>query len=165
MSDKETFLAAFDAEHEKTIKVLRAYPPDQSELKPSPKLKSARELAFVFALERGLGMKVWHDAFANGMPSGGFPTAPETWDEVLAAVDKMQDDFRAIVASAPDEAFDEEITFFVGPKTMGKMKRIDGLGFILFDEIHHRGQFTVYSRIAGGKVPALYGPSGDEPWF
>jgi uncharacterized damage-inducible protein DinB len=27
---------------------------------------------------------------------------------------------------------------------------------------HHRGQMTVYLRLMGAKVPALYGPSADE---
>ena len=35
---------------------------------------------------------------------------------------------------------------------------------MLLDHVHHRGQFTIYSRIAGGKVPQIYGPSADEPW-
>ena len=29
--------------------------------------------------------------------------------------------------------------------------------------VHHRGQLTVYRRLAGAKVPSVYGPSGDEP--
>jgi len=28
--------------------------------------------------------------------------------------------------------------------------------------IHHRGQLTTYIRPMGGKVPSIYGPSGDE---
>ena len=28
---------------------------------------------------------------------------------------------------------------------------------------HHRGQFGVYLRLLGAKVPSSYGPSGDEP--
>jgi uncharacterized damage-inducible protein DinB len=27
---------------------------------------------------------------------------------------------------------------------------------------HHRGQFGVYLRLLGAKVPSAYGPSGDE---
>jgi len=27
---------------------------------------------------------------------------------------------------------------------------------------HHRGQLTVYLRLLGEKVPAIYGPSADE---
>jgi len=30
---------------------------------------------------------------------------------------------------------------------------------------HHRGQMTVYLRLMGAKVPALYGPSADEQGF
>ena len=32
----------------------------------------------------------------------------------------------------------------------------------LFDAIHHRGQLSTYLRPMGGKVPAIYGPSGDD---
>ena len=39
----------------------------------------------------------------------------------------------------------------------------DALGIELLDHIQHRGQFTIYSRIAGARVPQIYGPSGDEP--
>jgi len=30
---------------------------------------------------------------------------------------------------------------------------------------HHRGQMTVYLRLMGAKVPALYGPSADDNRF
>jgi uncharacterized damage-inducible protein DinB len=30
---------------------------------------------------------------------------------------------------------------------------------------HHRGQLTVYLRLNDAKVPSIYGPSADEPWF
>ena len=30
---------------------------------------------------------------------------------------------------------------------------------------HHRGQMTVYLRLMGAKVPALYGPSADDKTF
>ena len=34
---------------------------------------------------------------------------------------------------------------------------------LLFDAIHHRGQLSTYIRPMGGKVPSIYGPSGDDP--
>ncbi len=34
----------------------------------------------------------------------------------------------------------------------------------VMDSVHHRGQFSVYLRLVGAKVPSIYGPSGDEPW-
>ena len=32
------------------------------------------------------------------------------------------------------------------------------------DQVHHRGQFSVYLRMAGGKVPSITVPPADEPW-
>jgi uncharacterized damage-inducible protein DinB len=64
----------------------------------------------------------------------------------------------------PDGDLDNTSTFFVGPKTPGPVKRSDFLWFLLHDQIHHRGQFSIYLRIVDGKVPSIYGPSLDEPW-
>ena len=54
-------------------------------------------------------------------------------------------------------------------KVIGRQKDVgpafDVLWGILMDSIHHRGQFSVYLRMAGGKVPSIYGPSADEPWM
>ena len=41
---------------------------------------------------------------------------------------------------------------------------VGGLLWIaLFDAVHHRGQLSTYIRPMGGKVPSIYGPSGDAP--
>ena len=163
---KQTFLENYDREHERTMRVLRAFPAEKSELRPHPKLKNARELAFVFVLERGLGTKVWHDEFAKaGGPSGAYPEAPKKWEDVLAALEKASADFRSLIESASDDDLNQVVHFFTGPKQMGEIKRIDWLWFLLFDQIHHRGQFSVYLRLADAKVPSIYVPSGDEPWI
>ena len=39
----------------------------------------------------------------------------------------------------------------------------DMLFGFLFDAIHHREQLSSYLRPMGAKVPAIYGPSGDDP--
>jgi uncharacterized damage-inducible protein DinB len=57
------------------------------------------------------------------------------------------------------------IAFPSGPKQMGEIRVMDFLWLMLMDSIHHRGQLSVYIRPAGGKVPSIYGPSGDEPWM
>jgi uncharacterized damage-inducible protein DinB len=36
---------------------------------------------------------------------------------------------------------------------------------VLMHQVHHRGQLSVYIRMMGGKVPSIYGPSGDENPF
>jgi uncharacterized damage-inducible protein DinB len=165
-SAKETFLANYDREHAVTMNVLRAYPEDQLDLKPSPKSNSARDLAWIFVLERGLGEKVWEDAFVKGglEPTGKPPSPPEQWSELLSTLEASNQKFRDLIASASDQDLLEEVHFFVAPKTMGAMTRLDFIWFLLHDQIHHRGQFSVYLRIAGGKVPSIYGPTADEPW-
>ena len=47
---------------------------------------------------------------------------------------------------------------------MGQVRVIDLAWMLLHDSIHHRGQISVYIRLAGGKVPSIYGPTADEPW-
>jgi uncharacterized damage-inducible protein DinB len=47
---------------------------------------------------------------------------------------------------------------------MGDVPKMQALWMFLCDQIHHRGQFSVYLRMADGKVPSIYGPSADEPW-
>jgi uncharacterized damage-inducible protein DinB len=42
--------------------------------------------------------------------------------------------------------------------------RLEALTSMIFDQVHHRGQMSVYVRMAGGLVPSIYGPSADEPW-
>jgi uncharacterized damage-inducible protein DinB len=167
-SNKQRFLETYEQEHEKTMRVLRAYPADKAEFKPSERCKPARELAWMFALERGLGTSVLNDAFAKGAPSGGggkLPDAPPSWDAVMDAAEKTHKDFVDFVRSMPEDKLDETVKFFTGPKTLGDVRRLDFLWFLLHDEIHHRGQFSIYLRAAGGKVPSIYGPSEHEPWF
>lgn len=162
---KDHFLFSYNDEHSRTMRVLRAYPIDQLDLRPHPKLKTARELAWVFVLERGLGTLAWENAFASGNANGAMPPAPKDWDEILAALEKAHHDFGELVRSTTDERLQEPVKFFVAPKTLGDVRRIDFAWFLLHDEIHHRGQFSVYLRMAGGRVPSIYGPSGDEPWM
>jgi len=162
---KQAFLDAYDQEHATTMRVLRAYPPDQLDLKPSEKSKTARELAWIFVLERGLGTAVWHDQLAQGGMTGKPPAPPQDWDELLGALEKAHADFRSLVASASEEDLNGTVHFLVAPKTMGTYSRIDWIWFLLHDQIHHRGQFSVYLRIAGASVPSIYGPTAEEPWI
>ena len=164
---KQQFLDAYDREHATTMRVLRAYPKDKLEMRPSPKIKTARELAWVFVQECGLGAKLWNDEFAKGVPSGGaMPKAPENWNDHLAAIEKAHKDYRNLVAATPDAKMSGTTHFFVGPKTMGEMTLLESAWFLLHDQIHHRGQFTVYLRMAGDvKLPSIYGPTADEQWF
>jgi uncharacterized damage-inducible protein DinB len=71
----------------------------------------------------------------------------------------------AAVENMPDSRLSEEVTFFTGPGQMGMVPISEVLWLMLMDSIHHRGQLSVYVRMAGGKVPSIYGPSADKPWM
>lgn len=163
-SAKQQLIHAFEREHATTMKVLRAFPADQSELKPCSSCKAARELAFVFAMERGLAQRVYANAFGKGGPTGTPPKAPDSWPEVLSAIERGQRELLDLLAAASDADLEEKVKFFTGPKTLGDYTRREFLWFLVHDEIHHRGQFSIYLRMSGAKVPSIYGPSGDEPW-
>lgn len=164
-SPKQQFLDAYEREHATTMRVLRAFPADKSELQPHPKCKSARELAWIFTLERGLGAAVFQNALANGVTGKGPPPAPESWDAVVQSYEKAHKEFGDLIRSTPDEQLNGQVKFFVAPKTLGDWTRLQFAWFLLSDEIHHRGQLSVYLRMADGKVPSIYGPSADEPWL
>ena len=117
-----------------------------------------------FALGPGFGTILMNDGVVCRCPFGEGPKAAEALDAVLAAVEQTHRDFGDLIQAMPDEKLMETVKFFVAPKTMGDVRRMDLLWSLLHDEIHHRGQFSIYLRMAGGKVPSIYGPSADEPW-
>ncbi len=163
----EQFLEVYRREHETTMRVLRAYPADQLDLRPHPRCKTARELAWVFVLERYLGTSVMHDQLAERMASSGGapPAAPESWDELLAALETAHEELGELIASYGDDDFRAPVRFFAGPKRIEPQPRNEVAWFLLHDQIHHRGQFSIYLRMADGKLPSIYGPTADEPWM
>jgi len=163
-SPKEQFLSAYEREHETTMRVLRAYPVDKLSLKPHEMSKTAKDLAWVFAIERGLGTMVFNRQFPPQGGGGTAPPAPESWDALLGALEKAHKDFGDLVRNATDEELMENVKFFTGPKQMGDITRMQLIWFLLMDQIHHRGQLSIYLRMAGGKLPSIYGPTADEPW-
>jgi uncharacterized damage-inducible protein DinB len=162
---KQQFLQGFMRETATTLKVMRAYPADQLDLKPTPRSNSARDLIWLFAMEQGLCARALTTGFDWSTPPGKPPGPPESHDALVKAVEDAFTKTVSIVESTPDSQMGETVKFFVGPKTLGDIPKIDFLWFLLCDQIHHRGQLSVYLRMAGGKVPSIYGPSGDEPWF
>src|SRR6266480_4505242 len=69
------------------------------------------------------------------------------------------------IKRTPDAEFNKTVKFFVAPKQMGDVRKMEVLWLMLMDQVHHRGQFSVYLRMADGKVPSIYGTSADEPWM
>ena len=162
MSALQQFANAFEQETATTLKLLKAYPEAASELKPTAVLRNARELAFIFATELSVVTAVLRDEFR--LPPE-LPAVPAKWSDVVAAFENTVAALRAQLAQSTDEDMFATTPFFTGPKQTGEVPKVQVAWLMLCDQIHHRGQFSVYMRMAGATVPSIYGPSADEPWF
>jgi len=160
---KQMFLDSFIQEHATTMKVLRAFPPAKGDFKPHERSSPALKLAWTFVIEQALITA----AVTNTMKLGaGVPKAPADFGVI---VDQFEKDFHVLadlIKKTPDNQFNTGMTkFYSGPGTIADFPVAAFCWFILHDQIHHRGQLSVYVRMAGGKVPSIYGPSADEPWM
>ncbi len=161
-SPKQMFLEQFVNEHATTMKVLRAFPASQGDFRPHPRSNTARELAWTFVAEQALISMAMTDTLKM---TGAFPKPEGDFSAIVNRFDKEFKGLVELVKKTPDSRFnDGTVNFFVAPKTMGDIPVTAFCWFTLSDQIHHRGQLSVYVRMAGGKVPSIYGPSADEPW-
>ena len=162
MTEKDMFLQTWEREFQTTLKVLKSYPNDKLDVKPAEKSKSARDLAWVFVAEQAIvdmAMKGQVDFSSPGQ------SAPKTMEEILAVFQNAVKTNMERVKGMSEADYNSMMGWFVGPKTPGQVRKADVLWTTLMDMVHHRGQFSVYLRIAGAKVPSIYGPTADEPWM
>jgi uncharacterized damage-inducible protein DinB len=162
---KEQFLNAFSREHQTTKRVLQAYPRDKHDLRPHSKSKTAAELAWTFNAESLLAEKALTEGLDWSKPPAPSAPPPKSLDAIIEAFEAGHARVADLVEDMSDDELMETVRFPVAPKTLGDVPKIDFLWMLLSDQIHHRGQFSVYLRMAEAKVPSIYGPSADEPWM
>jgi uncharacterized damage-inducible protein DinB len=163
-SPKDQFLNAFEMETATTLRVLQAYPKDKADLKPAPKCKSAIALSWMFVGEMGMILTALTTGFDWSNPPK-MPPVPDSMDAVIATFKQLRDQVATMVSGMNDAQFAETVQFPSGPGKMGTPTKIEFLWFVLCDQIHHRGQLSIYLRMADGKLPSIYGPTADEPWM
>lgn len=163
MSEKDQFLNTWEREFPTTLKVLKSYPAGKADMKPHERSRSAKELAWNFVLEE----KVCEAAIDGTlqMPPTNLPAPPDKWEDVLTTYERAHRSLVDKLRKTPDAELNKTTKFFTGPKQTGDIRRMDLLWMMLMDGVHHRGQLSVYLRLAGGKVPSIYGPTADEPWM
>jgi uncharacterized damage-inducible protein DinB len=150
------YISARNREMQTTLKVLQAYPEAKVNLKPAEKSRTAAELAMIFAVEE----RVLKSLLETGATNLDFltPTIPSTIVEIIAAFQQAITANDAVLATLTPQQFDKPVNFYGLNISLG-----DALWFELFDHIHHRGQLSVYVRLAGAKLPSIYGPTADAP--
>ena len=164
-TEKDMFLQSFEREVATTLKVLKAFPAGKSDFKPHERSRAAKDLAWTFVQEQGIAGR----AIAGKLDfsGGGSPPAAPSGGltEAIAAFEKASRDTINTVSNASESDLARPVQFPVGPGKLGDFRAQDVLWMTLMDQVHHRGQLSVYLRMAGGKVPSIYGPTADEPWM
>jgi uncharacterized damage-inducible protein DinB len=157
MNEREFFGSRLQAEAKGFQKVLQALPADRMEYRPHPKSPSAAEILRTMSAELGACV----DAIDRGQVEWS-PHPPTSREDMLARWDQALSDLTARLERLDDAGWERPVQMSSGGKAYPPMPLGTFLWFLLFDAIHHRGQLTAYIRPMGGKVPGVYGRSGDE---
>jgi uncharacterized damage-inducible protein DinB len=154
------FLCAnFENEIGTTARVIEAVPADK--LSYSPDAKSKNGLALIRHITV---IDAW---FLNSIADGKFEGGTSDESDACGITNGADGGakYKKTVAAAlarvralPDEKLAAELDFF----GMMKMPAAGMLALAEKHSVHHRGQLSAYLRAMGGKVPGIYGPSGDS---
>ena len=88
---------------------------------------------------------------------------PATLAEMIDAYERDHDALGSQLRGMDDHGWNHPAWLIQGTEEILLKDTVGGLLWIaLFDVIHHRGQLSSYIRPMGGRVPSIYGPSGDE---
>lgn len=160
MTSREFFIARWREEYPMFLSVLRALPTDGPDYRPHPRSRSAIALAWFLTL----GLQACSQWLRSPSVTWEETAPPSDLRDAIAAYEKAYGDMASGLDSVDDNTWDNRKVQLVvrgGAQTyelpLGEM-----LWAVLFDAIHHRGQLALYIRLSGGKVPGIYGPSGDE---
>ena len=138
-SPRRQFADALAQECERTLRVLRAFPDDHSDLRLRERNRPARDVAWPLALGlQRLMVKALTTGFDWSQPPGRPAPAPARMSEIAAAVEQAYRDVEDALTQAPDARLDDTVRFFVAPKTLGDVPVLDFLWFVLFDHVHRR---------------------------
>ncbi len=157
MTNREFFTQLCTHEHPRFVGVLEAMPKDKLDYRPHPKSRSAYEL---------VGHLIGHEQdlvelLDTGSINHRIQVPFQSMEDAVDIYKKARKDVEAKLPALSDSAWDESGKFLVNGNTIMEMPRHGLAWMLMLDAIHHRGQLSTYLRPMGGKVPAIYGPSGD----
>ncbi len=159
MNEREFYLLRRRAEGPTFTKVLAALREDRFDYRPHERSPSAREVAWTLAGETAACCTL----IASGRVDWNPEPAPQDAKAILASFARNYEALTASSTAVDDAAWTVPVRLFHGGELLREAPLGEFLWFLLFDAIHHRGQLSTYIRPMGGLVPAIYGPSGDDP--
>ena len=163
----DQFLAQLADETPRTRHTLERVPSDRDDWKPHEKSMTFGNLARLVAT-----MPTWFPMIINmdhlDIAAGGssYQQAPlRTAAELVAALDKGVADAKAALSQTSDDHLMKPWKLLVSGKVVSEQPRYIVLRDTFMHWAHHRGQMTVYLRLVGAPVAAIYGPSADDTTF
>jgi uncharacterized damage-inducible protein DinB len=166
LSIRQFFLDKLGREATLVRKTLERVPEGKNDFKPHERSMERGYLASLVAGILGwIPLMIERDELNIDDPSNGGLRAQS--DPTLAAMLAQLDEGLAAARNALEGTTEEHLmkpwAFKMGGRAIQEQPRHIMIADAVFSHLaHHRGQLTVYLRLADATVPALYGPSADE---
>jgi uncharacterized damage-inducible protein DinB len=168
MTTKDYLLAELNREVDRSRLVLEQAPQGKYDWKPHEKSMIFGYLAnMVATIPAWVAMEINQDEL-DIAPSDGSQMKPERLDgsaDLVKALDKAAESARSALAATADEHLATNWRLLARGTVVMEAPRSQMIQDTLSHWSHHRGQMTVYLRLLGAKVPAIFGPSADDNQF
>lgn len=157
-----------DREVDRSRKALEQVPDGKYQWKPHERSMIFGYLAdMVATIPTWITMEINRDDLdiAPAEGQGTKKAQKETKGELLKALDEAAAEARTALEKTNDEFLQTNWKLLARGNVVWEGPRHEIIQDTINHWAHHRGQMTVYLRLMGAKVPALYGPSADEQGF
>jgi uncharacterized damage-inducible protein DinB len=164
----EFLLAELDREVERSRRALQESPEGKYDWKPHEKSMIFGYLAnMVATIPMWVTMEISQDELDVAPPDGGKMEQKrlDTSAELIEALDKAAAGAREAFEKTTDEHLQTNWKLLAHGQVVMEAPRYEMIQDTINHWAHHRGQMTVYLRLMGAKVPAIYGPSADDNQF
>ena len=166
MTLRQQLLDELDREAPRTKRALEQIPPGRDDWKPHEKSMALGRLAGMLATMPGWVVFIVKQDELDLTPPGGGSWQLPGHGELVTAHEKSVADARAALQSIDDTLLmTTKWRLRAGGQVVSETPRHVALRDMLNHLAHHRGQLTVYLRLLGATVPAIYGPSADDQRF
>jgi uncharacterized damage-inducible protein DinB len=168
MTVKELLRAQMDREVERSRRALEQAPEGKYDWKPHEKSMQFGYLAnMVATIPMWVTMQINQDELDIAPKDGGKfeQKRLDSSAELIEALDKAAAGAREAFDKSTDEHLMTNWQLKAGGNVVAEAARHEMIQDTILHWAHHRGQMTVYLRLMGAKVPAIYGPSADDREF
>jgi uncharacterized damage-inducible protein DinB len=168
MTLAEHFTAQLNDEAPKTRRALEKTPSEHDDWKPHDKSMPFGRLAMLIArMPSWFSLIIDKDSLDLNPPGGSNinQTPLRTAEELVKAHDEAVVAARKSLAAATDDHLMKPWKLMVSGNVVSEQPRHVVIRDTFMHLSHHRGQYTVYLRLNGAPVPAIYGPSADDQRF